>query len=80
MCLGIPGRLASFHERHEHLARVDVSGVVDHGACDGMYVATSGVGMVPAGRELSADKAQRRRRALFGDDWRPRHGGHAGPG
>lgn len=28
--------------------------VVDHGAADGMYVATSGVGVIPAGRELSA--------------------------
>ncbi len=28
--------------------------VVDHGACDQMYLATSGVGVVPRGRELSA--------------------------
>ncbi len=27
MCLGIPGQLTEFHESHEHLARVDVSGV-----------------------------------------------------
>ncbi len=28
MCLGIPGQLVSLHETHEHLARVDVSGVI----------------------------------------------------
>ncbi len=28
--------------------------VVDHGAADGMYISTSGVGVIPAGRELSA--------------------------
>jgi len=28
--------------------------VVDHGAADGMYISTSGVGLIPAGRELSA--------------------------
>ena len=27
MCLGIPGQLVEFVETHEHLARVDVSGV-----------------------------------------------------
>ena len=27
MCLGIPGQVVSLHEGHEHLARVDVSGV-----------------------------------------------------
>jgi hydrogenase expression/formation protein HypC len=27
MCLGIPGRLVEFIDAHEHLARVDVSGV-----------------------------------------------------
>ena len=27
MCLGIPGQLVEFMESHEHLARVDVSGV-----------------------------------------------------
>lgn len=27
MCLGIPGQLVEFMEEHEHLARVDVSGV-----------------------------------------------------
>jgi hydrogenase expression/formation protein HypE len=30
--------------------------VVDHGAADGMYISTSGVGVVPSGRELSAAK------------------------
>jgi hydrogenase expression/formation protein HypE len=29
--------------------------VVDHGAADGMYVTTSGIGLVPEGRTLSAD-------------------------
>jgi hydrogenase expression/formation protein HypE len=28
--------------------------VVDHGAADGMYISTAGVGLIPAGRELSA--------------------------
>jgi hydrogenase expression/formation protein HypE len=28
--------------------------VVDHGAADGMYISTSGIGLIPAGRELSA--------------------------
>ena len=27
MCLGIPGQLQQFSDTHEHLARVDVSGV-----------------------------------------------------
>jgi hydrogenase expression/formation protein HypC len=27
MCLGIPGQLVAFVDAHEHLARVDVSGV-----------------------------------------------------
>jgi hydrogenase expression/formation protein HypC len=27
MCLGIPGQLTEFSDNHEHLARVDVSGV-----------------------------------------------------
>jgi hydrogenase expression/formation protein HypE len=30
--------------------------VVDHGAADGMYISTSGVGIIPAGRELGADQ------------------------
>jgi hydrogenase expression/formation protein HypE len=30
--------------------------VVDRGAADGMYVTTAGVGLIPAGRELSADR------------------------
>jgi hydrogenase expression/formation protein HypE len=29
--------------------------VVDRGAADGMYISTAGVGLIPAGRELSAD-------------------------
>jgi hydrogenase expression/formation protein HypE len=32
--------------------------VVDHGAADGMYVSTSGVGLVPSGRNLSAEKVR----------------------
>ena len=39
--------------------------VVDRGAADGMYISTAGVGLIPAGRELSAEQgARRRRRAL----------------
>jgi hydrogenase expression/formation protein HypE len=30
--------------------------VVDHGAADGMYISTAGVGLIPAGRELGADQ------------------------
>ena len=33
--------------------------VVDHGAADGMYISTSGIGLIPAGRELSADQVGR---------------------
>ncbi len=29
--------------------------VVDHGAADGMYISTSGIGLIPEGRTLSAD-------------------------
>jgi hydrogenase expression/formation protein HypE len=29
--------------------------VVDHGAVDGMYISTSGIGLIPEGRTLSAD-------------------------
>jgi hydrogenase expression/formation protein HypE len=29
--------------------------VVDHGAADGMYISTSGIGLIPEGRSLSAD-------------------------
>jgi len=32
--------------------------VVDRGAADGMYISTAGVGVIPAGRVLSADKVQ----------------------
>jgi hydrogenase expression/formation protein HypE len=32
--------------------------VVDHGAADGMYISTSGVGLIPEGRTLSADKVR----------------------
>ncbi|HEX3980747.1 MAG TPA: hydrogenase expression/formation protein HypE [Acidimicrobiales bacterium] len=32
--------------------------VVEHGAADGMYLTTSGVGVVPAGRELSAARVR----------------------
>ncbi len=31
--------------------------VVDRGAADGMYISTSGVGVIPAGRDLSATRA-----------------------
>jgi hydrogenase expression/formation protein HypE len=30
--------------------------VVDHGAADGMYISTAGVGIIPSGRELSAGR------------------------
>jgi hydrogenase expression/formation protein HypE len=32
--------------------------VVEHGAADGMYVTTAGVGLIPAGRELDAGRAR----------------------
>jgi len=32
--------------------------VVDRGAADGMYISTAGVGLIPAGRELSAAKVE----------------------
>ena len=32
--------------------------VVDHGAADGMYITTAGVGVVPAGRDLAAAKVE----------------------
>jgi hydrogenase expression/formation protein HypE len=32
--------------------------VVDHGAADGMYISTSGVGVIPDGRELTASKVE----------------------
>jgi len=32
--------------------------VVDRGAADGMYISTAGVGLIPAGRELSAEKVR----------------------
>jgi hydrogenase expression/formation protein HypE len=32
--------------------------VVDHGAADGMYISTSGVGVIPDGRELAASKVE----------------------
>jgi hydrogenase expression/formation protein HypE len=32
--------------------------VVDRGAADGLYISTAGVGLIPAGRELSADRVQ----------------------
>ena len=55
--------------------------VVDHGAADGMYISTAGVGLIPAGR----DAVGRPRCAdgdvvlVVGHHRRPRHGGHAGP-
>lgn len=32
--------------------------VVDHGAADGLYITTSGVGLVPAGRDLAAARVE----------------------
>jgi hydrogenase expression/formation protein HypE len=32
--------------------------VVDHGAADGMYISTSGVGLIPSGRALSAEQVR----------------------
>jgi hydrogenase expression/formation protein HypE len=32
--------------------------VVDHGAADGMYISTAGIGLVPQGRALSAEKVR----------------------
>lgn len=32
--------------------------VVDHGAADGVYISTSGIGQIPAGRELSAHRVE----------------------
>jgi hydrogenase expression/formation protein HypE len=32
--------------------------VVDHGAADGMYICTSGVGLIPEGRTLAADRVR----------------------
>jgi hydrogenase expression/formation protein HypE len=32
--------------------------VVDHGAADGLYISTSGVGLIPTGRALSADRVR----------------------
>ena len=32
--------------------------VVDHGAADGMYISTSGVGLIPSGRNLAADQVR----------------------
>jgi hydrogenase expression/formation protein HypE len=32
--------------------------VVDHGAADGLYISTSGVGLIPTGRVLSADRVR----------------------
>ena len=55
--------------------------VVDRGAADGLYISTSGVGLVPAGRDLRPARVRRgRRRARVGHDRRPRHGRDAGPG
>ena len=55
--------------------------VVDRGAADGLYISTAGIGLIPAGRELSADEGPRGRCGpLLGHHRRPRHRGHAGPG
>jgi len=32
--------------------------VVDRGAADGLYISTAGIGLIPAGRELAAEKVQ----------------------
>jgi hydrogenase expression/formation protein HypE len=39
--------------------------VVDRGAADGMYISTSGVGLIPVGRELSAGRVQEGDVVLF---------------
>ncbi len=55
--------------------------VVDHGAADGLYISTAGIGCIPAGCDLSAPAGGRGRRGdLFRLHRRPRHGGAAGPG
>jgi hydrogenase expression/formation protein HypE len=32
--------------------------VVDHGAADGMYISTAGIGIIPAGRRIAADRVR----------------------
>ena len=55
--------------------------VVDHGAADGMYISTSGVGLDPRRPgPVGRPGGRRRRRDLLGHHRRSRHGRDAGPG
>ena len=66
------GRCADRHRRHQGGPK---------GAADGLFVTTTGAGVIPAGRTLSPRVgAHRRQGALVGFDGRSRHGGHARPG
>ncbi|BCI89648.1 hypothetical protein NIIDMKKI_48540 [Mycobacterium kansasii] len=53
--------------------------VVPKGAADGLFITTTGAGVIPAGRRLSRRGARRRQGAAVGVHGRSRHGGHAGP-
>ena len=54
--------------------------VVPKGAADGLFVTTTGAGVIPAGRTaVGAVGARRRQGAVVGVDGRSRHGGHARP-
>ena len=56
--------------------------VVDHGAADGMYISTAGIGLIPPGPRSVAPPGWSTATwcSCLGHHRRPRHGGHAGPG
>ena len=54
--------------------------VVPKGAADGLFVTTTGAGVIPAGRKLSPASVRAGDKVLLvGFDGRSRHGGHARP-
>ena len=69
MCLGIPGQVIELLEVHEHLARIDVSGVgrvVNIGLLEDEHLAPGDWVLIHVGFAMSKIDEQEARRALEG--------------
>jgi hydrogenase expression/formation protein HypC len=69
MCLGIPGQVIELLEVHEHLARIDVSGVgrvVNIGLLEDEHVAPGDWVLIHVGFAMSKIDENEARRALEG--------------
>ena len=67
MCLGIPGQLVEFVDSHDHLARVDVSGVtrvINIGLLEGEPLAAGDWVLIHVGFAMSKIDEEEANRAL----------------